>query len=265
LEAQGLKVAPVPAGVSGDTSARMLSRTDGVLRKKPTWMTLSCGFNDMSPYCSWQVSIEDFKKNVTEILDKAQAAGVKVVMLTPTLLQDNPEDSEFNQKAKPYVEFMRQIAKDRNLPLADMNEAHRAEVKRLKDAKAPYGLQADGIHMNPHGDQMMATVVLRTFGLTDEQIAKAKESWLNNVYRREIRDWKNITVRQFEKIELFAAREKIDVNEAIGLLWERALITATKANAGISKQSEIREAAQVHYSKDLDALLDTELSVKSLR
>ena len=59
LEAQGLKVTPIPAGVSGDTSARMLSRTDGVLSKKPTWMTLSCGFNDMSPYCSWPVSIED--------------------------------------------------------------------------------------------------------------------------------------------------------------------------------------------------------------
>lgn len=35
-------------------------------------------------------------------------------------------------------------------------------------------LTGDGVHMNPAGDVMMATGVLKAFGVSDEQIAKAK-------------------------------------------------------------------------------------------
>jgi lysophospholipase L1-like esterase len=141
LEQEGAKATPIPAGVAGDTSERMLKRLDGVLAKKPTWLTLSCGFNDVSPACAWQVGFEDFTKNVTAILDKSQAAGVKVINLTPTLYQDTVPDNATNQKASPYVEFLRQTAKERNLPLADLNaatdqlpkHAYVAEAKPLND------------------------------------------------------------------------------------------------------------------------------------
>ncbi len=182
LEQEGVKATPIPAGVSGDTSERMLKRLDGVLATKPTWLTLSCGFNDVSPYCAWNVGFEDFTKNVTAILDKSQAAGVKVIILTPTLYRDTDPDNETNQKAAPYVEFLRQTARERKLPLADINTAHRAEIARLKSENSPWkSLLYDGIHMGPQGDQMMAACVLKTLGLTDEQIAKAKETWRNNV------------------------------------------------------------------------------------
>ena len=99
LEAAGIKVTPVPAGVAGDTSERMLKRLDGILAKKPTWMTLSCGFNDVSPACGWKVGYEDFTKNVTAILDKSRAAGVKVIILTPSLYQDTDPENDTNHKA----------------------------------------------------------------------------------------------------------------------------------------------------------------------
>jgi lysophospholipase L1-like esterase len=112
--------------VAGDTAERISKRIDAVLAQKPTWMTLSCGFNDVSPACGWNVADDYFTKFVTEILDKAKAAGVQVILLTPTLYGDTTPDNETNRKMLPYVEFLQQTAKVRGLLLADLNARHRA-------------------------------------------------------------------------------------------------------------------------------------------
>jgi len=255
LAAQNIKVKPLPAGISGNTSADMLGRVDGVLGKAPTWMTLSCGFNDVSPYCTKRVNLEDFKTNVTGILDKAQAAGVKVIVLTPTVFQDSKPDGEVNQEAIPYIEFLRKMAKERNLPLADLNAAHRAELLRLNAENLPYkGLQCDGLHMNLHGDQMMATGVLKTLGLTEGQIAQAKDAWENNLYRREAVDYRNCTVRQFEAIEKYIAKEKLDINGALVNLYKKSLIKAAQASPAGTDFKTIEASAEAQFSKDMDEL-----------
>jgi lysophospholipase L1-like esterase len=263
LEQEGVIATPIPAGVAGDTSERMRNRIDGVLAKKPTWLTLSCGFNDVSPACGWQVGFEDFKKHVTTILDKSQAAGVKVIILTPTLYNDTDPDNATNQKAAPYVEHLRQTAKERGLPLADLNAAHRAEMARLKSENSlRKTLLCDGIHMAPRGDMMMANGVLKTMGFTDEQIAKAREKWLDAAYRHPIVVWRDMTVRQFEKAKAFAAREKMDsVKTALESFWERALTTAAKTVPTGTDMKAIWKAAQIQYGKDLDALLEGDVTM----
>jgi len=48
LEANGVKAIAIPAGRSGHKSNDMLARLDrDVISKKPEWMTLSCGVNDV--------------------------------------------------------------------------------------------------------------------------------------------------------------------------------------------------------------------------
>ena len=65
----------------------MIERVDrDILQHKPDWMTLSCGVNDV-----WHgkngVKLEDYKKNMTAIVYKAQAAGVRVLILTSTMIK----------------------------------------------------------------------------------------------------------------------------------------------------------------------------------
>ena len=87
----------------------MLARLEkDVLSKKPDWMTLSCGVNDV-----WHfrlrlgkrtfkgVSLEDYKKNITAIIGKAQAAGIKVMILTSTMIGEDPS-RQLNQDLIPY-------------------------------------------------------------------------------------------------------------------------------------------------------------------
>jgi lysophospholipase L1-like esterase len=175
LVANGVNVEPVPAGVSGHKSNDMLARLDrDVLAKKPQWMTLSCGVNDV-----WHgvkgVPLEQYKDNIGKIVEQCTAAGIKVVVLTATVIQealDNPE----NQKLAAYNDFLRQLAKDKNLPLADLNAMFQERIK-AENKPGQKVLTADGVHMNDEGNKLMARGVLKAFGLDAAQLAKAEQAW----------------------------------------------------------------------------------------
>jgi lysophospholipase L1-like esterase len=198
LKSQGLDVKHIPAGVCGNKSTDMLARLEkDVISKKPQWMTLSCGVNDV-----WHfklvlgkrtfegVSLEDYKKNITEIIEKSQSAGIKVMVLTSTMIGED-QSKELNQMMVPYNDFLRQIAKEKGLPLADLNADMQAQLKTISDVSGKpktfgayfYGgdvqnkLTTDGCHMNAEGNKMMARGVLRAFGMSAEELAKAEKSW----------------------------------------------------------------------------------------
>jgi len=173
LAANGVKATPIPAGISGHKSNDMLGRLENdVLKNKPDWMTLSCGVNDV-----WHgangVPLDQYKQNITKIVEQCQAAGVKVMILTSTMIgEDQPNPN--NQKLVAYNDFLRSLAKDKKCLLADLNADMQAAIAKAGPDKKGNLLTGDGVHMNPAGDVMMATGVLKAFGLSAEQIAKAQ-------------------------------------------------------------------------------------------
>lgn len=198
LKSQGLEVQHIPAGKSGNKSTDMLARLDeNVISKKPQWMTLSCGVNDV-----WHfklvlgnrklegVGIDDYKKNITAIIEKCQAANIKVMVLTSTMIGEDVS-KELNQMMIPYNEFLRQIAKEKGCLLADLNADMQAQLKTIPDVPGKpktfgayfYGgevqnkLTSDGCHMNPEGNKMMARGILRAIGMTAAQLAEAEKAW----------------------------------------------------------------------------------------
>ena len=175
LAANGVNAEAVPAGISGHKSNDMLARVErDVLSKKPQWMTLSCGVNDV-----WHgkkgVAIDDYKTNITAILDKAAAAGVKVVVTTATIIHENLESPE-NQKLAVYNEFLRTLAAERKVPLADLNAMFHERIK-AENKPGKNTVTGDGVHMNYEGDKIMARGILKAFGCDDTQLKKADEVW----------------------------------------------------------------------------------------
>ncbi|MGY8770388.1 MAG: SGNH/GDSL hydrolase family protein [Pirellulales bacterium] len=177
LNARGLEVSSRYAGISGHKSNQMLARLEkDVLDHKPNWMTLSCGVNDV-----WHgergVPLEPYKKNITEIVDQAQAAGVKVVLLTSTMIKED-QANDLNQKLAPYNEFIRELAKKKKCLLADLNAEMQEALKKFPaDAKKGKQLTSDGVHMNALGNQMMAKGVLKALGLSGEELVAAETEW----------------------------------------------------------------------------------------
>jgi lysophospholipase L1-like esterase len=192
LEANGIKAEPVPAGISGHKSDQMLARLDkDVLSKKPQWMTLSCGVNDVwhgprgvplndamaksGTYDDKVATRGTYQKNITAIIDQATAAGVKPVMLTATVIQENLASKE-NGLLAPYNDFLRQLAKEKKLPMADLFAMFEERLKAENKPEAKV-LTSDGVHMNTEGNKLMAIGVLKAFGLSEAELDKAKAVW----------------------------------------------------------------------------------------
>ncbi len=176
LKTHGINATMIPAGVSGHKSDQMLERLErDVLKKKPDWMTLSCGVNDV-----WHgdrgVKLPEYKKNITAIVDRAQAAGIKVMILTSTMIYEDQKKPR-NQQLLPYNAFLRELAKAKGCLLADLNQVMQDALDRGPNAPPGNQLTTDGVHMNTLGNIMMAGGVLEAFGLSGEQLKKSRAAW----------------------------------------------------------------------------------------
>ncbi len=220
LAVNGIEVKVIPAGISGHKSDQMLARLQKhVLDKNPDWMTLSCGVNDV-----WHgargVSLEDYKTNITAIVDQCTEAGVKVLILTSTPIKET--DNELNQKLAGYNEFLRELAAERELPLADLNAAF---WKELESPTMPRGegnyLTRDGVHMNPLGNMLMAKGILQAFELNDEQIEKAQTDWKTKQTR--VRPDVMISVADYLSLCKIAEEEGTTPGSVMNLIFRQGL------------------------------------------
>ena len=175
LEANGIKVEPIPAGIGGHKSNQMLERLQkDVLDKKPQWMTLSCGVNDV-----WHgpkgVPFDEYQKNISTIVEKATEAGAKVVLMTSTPIGENPKLG-VNLAGEIFNNYLRDLAGEKHVALADLSNLFWAELKR-KGEPGKNVLTVDGVHMNAEGNKIMAKGVLKALGASDAQLKKAEEAW----------------------------------------------------------------------------------------
>lgn len=217
LKSKGVEIKIIPAGISGHKSTNMNARMErDVVKKNPVWMTLSCGVNDVW-HGAHGVSLDRYKKEITSILDKADKAGIKVIILTATMIKEDAQN-DLNKKLIPYNEFLRQIAKERKYLLADLNADMQKIVAESKAKNPKYRgnfLTSDGVHMAGAGNEMMARGILKQFGMTDAELDKVKEEV-----------WKKIPTRQLPRVYL--TKEE-----------EAALYQKAKA-AGLSPEQYIR-------------------------
>ena len=194
LAANGVQAEPVAAGISGHKSNDMLARLErDVISKNPQWMTLSCGVNDVwhgkrgVPLDDAAATVEGaydekvaergtYKKNIAAIVDKAQAAKIQVVLLTATVIQENLESAE-NGKLAPFNAYLRDLAKEKKLRLADLNGMFQERIKAENKPEKKV-LTSDGVHMNAEGDKLMAAGVLTALGLDAAQMKKAQDAWV---------------------------------------------------------------------------------------
>jgi len=167
----------INAGISGHKSTDMIARFQhDVLDRKPDLVTISVGVNDV-----WHgfydnhplgdgprgVNIDDYRKNVDSMVTQAQAAGIKVVMLSTTVIYENL-DSHENRKAARYNAVVHDIARRHNCLFIDFQKPFRTLIKGYQRATGGHDnfLTVDGVHMNGEGNKVMAHVILTGLGIS---------------------------------------------------------------------------------------------------
>jgi lysophospholipase L1-like esterase/pimeloyl-ACP methyl ester carboxylesterase len=235
LAANDIKVKMIPAGISGHKSDQMLERLQrDVNSKKPAWMTLSCGVNDV-----WHgangVPLEAYRKNITAIVDQAQAAGIQVMILTSTMIGEDALNPN-NLRLAEYNAFLRSLAKEKNCLLADLNADMQAAIQPASAGGKRIELQltSDGVHMGPLGDRLMAHGILRAFGLSESQLERANEAWLDAPGTAGVGANLALTLRQYAQISALALGQGKSVDELVSAAFNQSI-------EGLLHQANVKE------------------------
>jgi hypothetical protein len=92
----------------------------------------------------------------------------------------------------------------------DMDEL-RLEYRYRSRYRRPF----DGVHMNTAGDMIMATGILRAFGLSDAQLACAREAWLAVPNAMQVGAQPRVSLKQFQQLKAAADKQKRSINEIV--------------------------------------------------
>jgi len=143
LQKEGLPVRVINAGVSGDTTAGVLSRLSWLLNQHPDVVVVALGGNDGLR----GLPIEEADHNLREIVRRCQAAGARVLLLG---LQMPPNyGPEYTAR---FAAMYPKIAKDTNAAVLPFMLAGVGGVQNLN--------QTDGIHPTAAGQEIVAKNVL---------------------------------------------------------------------------------------------------------
>jgi lysophospholipase L1-like esterase len=268
LNAIGIHVTPIPAGISGQTSRDMLARIKSdIISKKPDWMTLSCGVNDV-----WHgvegVDLENYKKNISSIVDQCQAAGIHVIILTSTRIGE--EDNDMNRKLVSYNDFLRQLAGEKHCLLADLNAAEQAALAKLHADPHQKYLTVDGVHMNVLGNRMMARGILEAIGVDDKLFPKIEQAWLDAPnggqveYSLSYRGDIPLTLRESDTLDAIAAARHQSTSDLLNGLFVTSLVKVIK-NEMPATQGGIQPAAEKEFAAGVAALLKENASAAAAK
>lgn len=145
LDERGLRYRVINAGVSGDTTAGGLRRVDWVLKSRPEFVILELGGNDGLR----GLNLQQTKANLAEIVQRCQAASVKVILAGMKLPPNYGADY-----IKGFEAIYPALAKQYRLTLIPFFLEGVAGSTSLN--------QADGIHPTSEGYRIIADKVLET-------------------------------------------------------------------------------------------------------
>jgi acyl-CoA thioesterase-1 len=142
LDDAGYQFEVVNAGISGDTSAGGLRRIDWALEGGVKVLILELGANDILR----GQPVNQMKINLRQTIEKAKAKGVSVLLAG----MEAPTDTGAEYRRAVHEAFP-ELAREFNIPLIPFFLAGVAGIDSLN--------QADGIHPNERGTEMIAATV----------------------------------------------------------------------------------------------------------
>lgn len=174
----------VTGGAGGPIDVRLWR---DVLPFNPTVVTIMLGMNDGRYRAFDQPTFDEFSagfKHITDTL-KRQIPGVRITAIQPSPYDDVTRaplfEGGYNQVLVRYSDFLKQLAADQHLALADLNTS---VVEALKKANAADAANAaklipDRVHPGAAGHILMAEALLKAWNapslVTDVEVDAARK------------------------------------------------------------------------------------------
>lgn len=150
----GGKINMINRAVGGELSKHGVTRvSDSLAQETPDLVTISYGMNDMCT--NSDVTPAMYKENMRTMLNACRAVGAEVIFVTPC--PPNPHWKYTGEAWREYAAMMRELAKEENVPLAD--------VQALWDQEMTYGktisdlLYNDVNHPTSYGHYLYAAML----------------------------------------------------------------------------------------------------------
>jgi lysophospholipase L1-like esterase len=149
------------AGISGNKIYDLYLRIEkDVLEKKPDVVVIWVGVNDVWHKSSSNTGtvFDYFGRFFDAVVKKIQAAGAKVIVVTPAAIGEkndysNAQDGDLNA----YSSWMREYVKKNGLGLVDLRAIfHEYSLAHNPENKDRDILTNDGVHLNEKGNALVA-------------------------------------------------------------------------------------------------------------
>ncbi len=177
------KIEIVNAGISGNKATDMQARFQkDAIDQKPDLVMINVGVNDA--FFDFQnrqfypqgklptgVPLAEYRDKITQMVLAAKAAGIRVVLLSPTPIGEILDSPE-NRRLQEYIAAMREIALQNQCLFIDLNAPCREVIGTYQKhaGKTLNLLAADGVHPNPSGYRIIAFTILRGLGVPAKDI-----------------------------------------------------------------------------------------------
>ena len=180
------KIEIVNAGISGNKARDMQARFQkDAIDQKPDLVMINVGVNDVwHAFFDFQnrrfypqgklptgVPLTEYREKITQMVLAAKAAGIRVVLLSPTPIGEILDGPE-NRRLQEYIAAMREIALQNQCLFIDLNAPFREVIGTYQKhaGKTLNLLAADGVHPNPSGYRIIAFTILRGLGVPAKNI-----------------------------------------------------------------------------------------------
>lgn len=139
----------VNRGIGGDITFGMLNRLSLVTGLKPSKIFLLIGINDIGK----DIPPPVIAHNIGRIIDRIRSESPGTIIILQTLLPVNPTVNQFpqhydkNDKVLAVNKLLRALAKEKQVPLADLHPLFSNKQGLLRQE-----LTGDGLHLDPNGN-----------------------------------------------------------------------------------------------------------------
>ena len=140
---------------------------------KPDYGVICIGFNDVWRYFDepslfeYQVSLEQYRANLVEMVKRMKTAGIKPMFMTPYYVEANKQDA-MRVMMESFRDAMKSVATEFDIPILDLQP----KFDELLKYRYPAYVTWDRIHPNHPGSMLIAVEFLKFIGFDFDRLKK---------------------------------------------------------------------------------------------